>query len=336
MSDRPSVLQVLQSGREGTAGTYANVTRRFRSMEVTFSPQADVDELKADGHKFVTLTALNREWSEIDATIEPDYNELTYLFADVFALPSGGTPTIAGTTAAGTAYLWTFSPSTTAGDSFATYTLEYGDANHAEACTHVQWTDFSMDISRQDISVSAGAIGQLTRKATLTGGAAFMSEGQKPVLPGQVSFFLDDTAAALGTTELTRGMMATFTISGRVTPVWPVDASNASFATVVEATDIDLGVTLTLGADTVGTALYNTLRRGDTKFLRIMAEGGTTYGGTHLYTMLLDVALQVIDAPDPDSIDDLHVWQWTLRGVHDATWGKAVNATLKNGLSSLS
>ena len=37
-------------------------------------------------------------------------------------------------TAACTAYLWTFSPDTDGADAFATYTGEYGDANHAESC----------------------------------------------------------------------------------------------------------------------------------------------------------------------------------------------------------
>lgn len=334
MSDRPSALQRIQVGVEGTAGTYANVTRLLRSATIQVQPQGEFDQIRASGFLVDTMTAENREWVSAPFTMEPDYNEIVYVLASAVARPSAGTPTFAGSTAAGTAHLWTFTPNSNAGNTLSTLTVEHGDANHAEAFPYGHVTDLTLEVTRQNASLTGTLVGQrLIMGASLTGGAAVVSDIQRPMLPGQFSIYLDDTAATLGTTKLTRDFRLVLGIGNRQGQVWPVDAANASYATTVESAPT-WTATLQVGADATGTALFGVARRGETKFLRVVAQAGTTVGGTHTYQMVWDAALQCINAPSPGDADGLHVWEYQFTNVYDATWAKHMTVGVKNVLAA--
>lgn len=330
MSDRPSALQRIQIGVEGTAGTYANVTRLLRSATIQIQPQAEVDQIRASGFLVDTMTAENREWTSAPFTMEPDYNEIIYVLSSAVARPSGGTPAIAGTTTAGTAYLWTFTPSSNAGNTLSTLTVEHGDANHAEAFPYGHVTDLTLEVTRQNANLTGTMVGQrLIMGASLTGGAALVSDSQRPMLPGQFDVYLDDTAAALGTTKLTRDFRLVLNIGSRQGQVWPINSANPSFAVTVESAPT-WTATLQVGADASGTALFGALRQGQTKFMRVQSVAGTTVGGTHCYQMVWDVAMQCISAPSPGDADGLHVWEYQFTNVHDATWAKHMTVEVKN------
>lgn len=336
MTDRPAVLQKFQLFPETSYAGTATPTRLLRSWTTTLSPQAEVSELRASGSKAITFTALNREWTEISADIEPDYNEIPYVYAS--GLNSPGTATLAGTSVGGTAYTWTFTPNSSALDTHQTYTCEYGDANHANQVAGVQVTGFTMDIGRDDMAMTADLIGQRMNAITLGTAAAFIGASQQPILPSQVDIFMDGTYASIGTTKLTRDMHVAISAADLAGPIWPINSALGSFGALIEGEQTH-EVVLTTGADAGtagmgGTSMYNTLRGGSTVYLRCQALGGTIGSGTHRYQWIQDYALQVVSAPSPDNNDNLYVWAWTLRPVHDATMGSYTTVTVKNSLSA--
>ena len=157
-----------------------------------------------------------------------------------------------------------------------------------------------------------------------------------PVLPTQVSVYLDPSAATLGATKLTRVISADFNIGGRFGPVWVLDAAQASFVNHIE-TQPDLSANLTLQADTAGMALLGNLRDGATKFLRIEAVGPNIPGGTPTtpYKLTIDLAGKINNTGSFSDQDGIYAIQFSMIGVHDTTWGKALNVVALNDVTAL-
>lgn len=334
MPDRAQVFQLFELGVEGTAGTEAARSRLLRSLTWSLTPQSEHAEIAATGFKVPTLTYQNREWSSGTFDGAADYNELPYILNSALKDVS---PTVAGTAAGGTTYQWTYEPDSDGADDYKTYTFCYGDANHGELVTHALPTSYTLSVTRQDATISGNFIGhRIQANAGVSGTAAVLSVDQAPVTPGQWSVYLDDSSANLGNTKLLRDFSLTISIPDRFTAIWPVNAANTSFDTVAENA-IAPEVMLQVMPDTTGgSALINSMRQGDTKFLRAEAVGGSVTGGTALtYKFTNDFALQVISAPSPQEVDALHVWEWTFRVIHDGDWGKFMSTTLVNELAAL-
>lgn len=328
MAIRPSVVQVFEIGVESSPGQTASPSRQLRSLTWDLTPQAEIDELRASGFKYTTMTALNREWTTGSIGGEPDYNELTYLFASVIGATTPGT-------AAANVYEWVFSSDSDGLDTFETYTAVKGDANHGERVSGLIVDSISLDFTRQDASVSGSFLaGRLTAGVPVSGTAAFIADQQRPVLPGHVSVYLDDASTDFGNTQLLRDFRFMFGISGRHTPVWPLNRNLDSFDFTVEGAPT-VEATLQLMADGTATDILDTMRVGDTVYVRAEAVGGTTSAGTVSYTLQIDAALQVISAPSMSDLDDLYVWEWGFRAVHDPDWNKAYEVTLVNALADL-
>lgn len=328
MADHPSVYQRIQLGVEGTSGVQAAANRQLRSMMIEFQPQAEIDTFKPSGYKWDALTALNREWMQASMSGEPTYPEIIYPLSGVL---SAGTVTTAGTSAGGTSYQWVFNSNIDSADTFKTYTIERGDSDRADLVTHALFTDFNLNVGRENAEIGGQLIGhRLTTGGTLTATPTVL--GLTPILPSQFSLYMEDTAAALGTaTALTRAFVANWNVQGRHTAIWPINAANPSFATTVEAKGVQSRLELALGADDVGMGLLTTMRAGATKFIRLQAVGGTLTGGTALtYKFTLDFSGQVVQAPTTEEMNDLYLARWTLGAVYNATWGHAMQVTIVN------
>lgn len=328
MADHPSVYQRSQIGVEGTAGVQADANRQLRSMMIEFQPQAEIDEFKPSGYKWDALTSLNREWSQARVTGEPTYTEIMYPLSGVL---SQGTTTVAGTAAGGTSYQWVFNSNVDSADTFKTFTVERGDADRSDLITHAIFTDFNLNVGRENVEIGGQMLGRLfATGGTLTANPTVL--GLVPILPNQFSLYMEDTQAALGTASaLTRGFVANWNVSGRHTAIWPINAANTSFATTVEAKGVQSRLELALGADDVGMGLLATMRAGASKFIRLQAVGGTLTGGTALtYKFTLDFSGQVVQAPTTEELNDLYVARWNLAAVYDATWGHAMQVTIVN------
>jgi len=155
-----------------------------------------------------------------------------------------------------------------------------------------------------------------------------------PILPTQVTAFLDDTAAALGTTKLSRLISGTFHLGSRFGPVWVLDAANPAFVNHIE-TAPDLTATLLLQADLAGMEMLETLRTGDTKFLRIEAIGGVIGTTAEPYRLTIDIAIKISDTGGFSDQDGVYAIEFTGLGVNDGVWDKALQITMVTDAATL-
>lgn len=330
---RASISQTVQIGVEATHGTAVAANRKLQSLSIEPSINPETDQFRPMGQKWPSLVTLNREWVTANLSGAPTYDEIVYPLSSVL---EEATVTQPDATNAPSVRLWTFTPSSTDIDTFRTFTVEQGDSTRAHRFAFGAVTEFGLDISRGGIDLSGSMIGTaLQDGVTLTAGPTTLP--LVPVLPSQVSVYMDNTAAGLGTTKLAAGggpaFSANVNIGDRRGPVWPIDAALDSFGQTVE-TEPSGSLELTLEADATAMGLLTTLRNGDTKFVRIEAVGNII-ATTFPYRLTIDLALKVSDIGDFDDEDGVFVVPPTLQLVHDATWGRALQVEVQNTTSAL-
>lgn len=331
MAIRPSVVQVFELGMEAQQGTEVAPSRQLRSLTWDFTPQAEIDDIRASGFKYTTMTATNREWSTGSIGGEPDYNEITYLLNSVI---NQGSAVAIGTASGDVAYQWLFDSDSDGLDTFQTYSAVKGDANHAEKVTGLIVDSFTLDVTRQDATISGSFLaGRMNDGTAVSGTAAFIGDTQRPILPGHFDIYLDDTDYTdFGNTQLDYDFRFMFEISGRHTPVWPLKSSNDSYGFTVEGPPT-VGATLQMMADDVTNDILDAMRLNSTVYVRAQATGAA-WGGEN-FQLTIDAALQVISAPTMSDLDDVYVAEWGFRAVHDGDWGRAFQVTLVNALEIL-
>jgi hypothetical protein len=329
MAERSSLNQNIQIGVEATPGTAVAATKRLQSIGIEPSISVETSQFRPIGSKFNALSTLGKEWVEAAVSGRGTYTEIIYALSSVVGTGVTSIPE-AGST------MWTFSPKTRDDDVPKTYTVEHGSSVRADRFTYGLFTEFGMTFNRDAIELSGSMLGRaLQDGTTMTAAGSVTSPSLVPILPTQVSVYLDDTAAGLGTTKMTRMISGEFSLGSRFGPVWVLDAANPSFVNHIE-TEPDLSCTMMLQADTQGMALLNTLREGATKFLRIEAIGGVVPGATtETYRFTLDMAVKISDTGGFSDQDGVYAIEFSGLGVHDGTWGKALEINVVNELTAL-
>lgn len=327
MAERSTLNQNVQIGVETTPGTAVAATKRLQSIGIEPSISVDKSNFRPIGSKFNALSVLGKEWSEASISGRATYTELQYIFSSVINTGVVTAP-VAGTSQ------WVFTPSTRADDAPKTFTVEHGSGVRADRFTYGLITEVSLSFSRDSIEVSGSMMGRAIEDGITMTSTGVTSPNLIPVNPTQVSVYLDDSAASLGTTKLTRMISGEFSLGSRFGPVWVLDAANPSFVNHIE-TEPDLTATMTLQADAFGMGLLNTLRDGSTKFLRIEAIGGIIGATTEKYRLTIDLAGKISDTGGFSDQDGVYAIEFSLIGVHDAVWGKAVQVTLVNDSPTL-
>lgn len=326
MSERTTITQVTQIGVESTPGQEANASKLLQAISIEPSIQAEVQTYRPAGGKFVTVGALGKEWTEASISGPATYTDLTYLLASILSYAD---PVQQGATAA---YLWTFSPAHLAEDTIKTYTVERGSSLRAGRFTHGIVSELGLSFSRESVEVSGSMLGQqyqdgITMTATPTAVAL------QPVLPTEVSVYIDPSAADLGTTQLERAFQAEWKVGNRFAPLWPLDASVNSFAATVE-TAPEATLSLTVEADAEGMGPLSAMRTGTKQFVRIEAVG-PVIATPHTWKLTLDLCGLVSEVGEFSDEDGVYAVQWTFTGAYDATWTKALQVQLSNTLSAL-
>lgn len=332
---RASISQTVQVGVEGagTPGTAVAANKKLQSLSIEPAVNPETDQFRPMGTKWPTLVTLTREWVTAGVSGSPTYDEIIYPLSSVL---EAATVTQPDATNAPSAYLWTFAPSSTDIDTIRTFTVEQGDSTRAHRFAHGVFTEFGLDISRGGIDLSGSMIGTaLQDGVALT--AAPTTLPLIPVLPNDVSVYMDNTAAGLGTTKLASGAGPAFSaavnIGDRHGPVWPIDAAVDSFAGTVE-TEPSGSLELTLEADATAMGLLTTLRNGATKFIRIESVGNIIAAAVR-YRLTVDLAVKVDDIGDFDDTDGVYTVPPSFSIVHDGTWGKALQVEVVNTQASL-
>lgn len=328
MAERSTLTQVIQAAVETTPGTAVTAgMKRFQTIGIEPSPSVTVDQFRPTGQKFQGLTALNKEWVQASISGRASYTELVYLLASVLTTPVIATP--GGGTNSRT---WTFTPDNDSPDTPKTFTIEHGDSVRADRFTYGLVTELGLSFNRNAIEVSGAMIGrQMEDGVTLTG--TYTAITHKPVLATQVSVYLDETAAGLGGTKLTRVVSADLRISNRFTPLWVLDAANDSWVTHLE-TEPDVSLNLVVEADAAGMALLEDLRTNDRSFVRIEAVGDEIESGKS-YTLRIDFSGEIKDTGGFSDQDGLYAIEWNMVAVYDSTWTKAIEVMVQNALTAL-
>lgn len=328
MAERSTITQSVQIGVEVTPGTAVAATKRLGSMGFNMGPQTEFTALRPIGQKYASLQILGKEWAEADLEGSPVYTELPYAFASFINSPSvsqvmdGATPT--------GAFQWTFQSNTYGDDSPKTFTVEQGSSFRAHRVSNCILTEYSMEWSREEIELSGTWLARAIEDGiTLTANPTMLP--QIPVKPADLSVYLDDDAASLGTTKMTRVLKGEFTVEDRFAPLWVVDAEQASFVNTVEG-EPTVEFVMTQMADAQAMANLVAMRGGVTKFLRLEGVGPVIYtpgtGDPIRHRMTLDFAGQVSDVSSFDDEDGVYAIEWTFSAVHDPTWGKAFMASV--------
>ena len=328
MAERSSLNQNIQIGVETTPGTAVAATKRLQSVGIEPSVSVETSQFRPIGSKFNALSTLGKEWVESSITGRGTYTELQYILSSVMT-----TGVITAPTAG--ASQWVFTPQNRNDDTPKTFTVEHGSNIRADRFTYGLVTELGMTFNRDAIEISGSMMGRALQDGiTMTSGGSVTSPPLVPILPTQVSVYLDDDPDDFGTTKLTRMISGEFSLGSRFGPVWVLDAANPSFVNHVE-TEPDLSATLLLQADSQGMGLLPTLRNGDTKFLRIEAIGGNIGATDEPYRFTLDMAIKISDTGGFSDADGVYAIEFSGLGVNDADWNKAVEITLVNDQAAL-
>ena len=330
MAERSSLNQVIQLGMESTPGTPVAATKRLQSIGLSPSPKVEMDKFRPAGQKFQALTTLGKEWTEAPIAGRGSYTEIVYALSSVCGAAAITTPV-----GATNARQWAFSPNNVTDDVPKTFTVEHGSSVRADRFSYGLITELGMKFDRQSIEVSGSMIGRALEDAFTLTSSGVTSPDLVPIIPTQVTVYIDSTSAGLGTTKLTRALSADFNLGSRFAPVWVLDAANPSFVNHVE-TEPDLTCNITMEADAQGMGFLAGLRTGDTSFIRIEAVGAEVETGFD-YKFTLDMAANVADTGGFSDADGVYAVEFNFVGVNSPTWGsgKAVQFAVVNDMTAL-
>lgn len=327
MPERTSLSAGVQVGVETTPGTGVTGSKKLQSLSFALTPQIETNRFRPMGTKVDTLVTPAKDWTQVDMTGQPTYDEIIYAMA--MSLVTPGAPSTVLTTGK----LWTFEPNALGADTLTTLTIEQGDGVRAQKATGAILTDFGINISRDNAELSGSGIArQFTDAITMT--ASPTAIPLVPILPKDFSVYIDTTAAGLGTTKMLRLFEAELSVGGRVGPVWPLNAANASFDATVE-TEPDFTLRLLMEADAAGMAYLSSIRAGTTVFPRVEAVGGVIGAGTAVYKYTQDCAIKFEELSNLDDTDGIYTVEWSGRLVYDATWAKFLSIKVVNSTSAL-
>jgi hypothetical protein len=335
VAERSSISQSVQIGVESTPGTPVAASKRLQSIGFKLGPKVDSKANLPIGQKYPNLVVVGKEWSEAELSGMPVYTELPYIFSSLMSTATSVTETMDSAIHTG-GFVWTFDSLSFGDDTPKTYTLEQGSSARAHRVSNGIITSLSLDWSRDETKIGGTLLAQaLTDGITMTGSPTSLA--QVPVRPTHWSVYLDDTAAGLGGTKLTRALKGNIKISDRFGPLWVVDAAQNSFVNTVE---IEPKVTFNVMqmADAAAMANLTAMRNGSTKFLRLEAVGPNIYtnGGVIVNnTFRLDLAGQIGDIEPFEDSDGVYAITWDFSAVNDSTWGKAYQVKVTTTTAAL-
>jgi hypothetical protein len=330
MADSASVTQIVQIGRETTPGAPVAATKRLPNFKIQMSPDGNFSEYRSSGSVFIENVFPGEELSSGSSEGGMSFTDVGYALSSAVARPV--------TTTVNSVKQHVFTPLALGGDTYNVFTLEKGDASNAFRFAYVVWTGFSMKFSKKEARHSGDLMGRAIGINALTGSVS--AAAKQVMVPRNVELYYAATMAGLSAgTKLSRLFEAEFKISNRYIPVFQMDASDQSFATIVQA-EPEVSLMLKLGASTSGSDFAEPITLADMRnatinYLRIKALGPGVPGasGGQLYTFLLDMAVVV---NKPLKLDDMNGVQGVgaeFRVVNDTTAGFPFQITLINEMT---
>jgi hypothetical protein len=330
MADRFVVSEVQQIGVESTAGTAVAPTKQLNGLSIELDTALEVDEFGPAGMLPNTIVAPRQEWASGALSGYPTYTELPYVFSNLLGAAAITTPS-----GATNARRWLWEPDESTPWTPKTWTVRRGvSGGTAEEAAYVLLSGLNLSFSRTAPPELGGDL--FARRLDYTASLAttgVTSLDLVPILPTQVDVYLDTTSGGLGGTQLLRDFGYSWSVADLFGQIWPLNSSLTSFAahSVMKPT---LENSLQLGNDAAGIGPVAHMRAGSTVFVEVRATGPEIESGQN-YSLVIQTALKVADAPSRADLDGLSTLEWTFRNVYDASWGKWVSIELITSLTAL-
>jgi hypothetical protein len=333
VTDRPIVTEIVELGVESVPGTAVPSSVKLAGLQLDLDTALELDRVAPSGNLWDTIAAPRQEHATGSLSGFPTYPELAYVFSNVF-----GAATVTTPSGATQARLWSWAPSSNTPWTPRTWTIRRGVVNNsAELATYGLLSGVSMSFSRTATpSVGGDFFAQALDYAASVGATGLQALSVVPILPPQVCVYLDPTAAAIGTTKLTRDFLASFEVTGLFGPFWPLDCALVGFGGAVPMKP-DTTATLQLGNDTAGRALVPIMRAGTSQSMRIECTGPQIDAGppANFHRLRIDAALKVVQAPKRGDADGLSTLEWGFGIFDDPSFGGALKIALTTNLATL-
>jgi hypothetical protein len=325
MTDRASVTQALYLAAETSPGDGTQPDTIVNSFSLTPGAHIDFQKHTPTGQKLGSIVVPGKEWTEFDVTGLAMYSELHYLLACMFGPNQVSQPGVAGAVAT-----WKFILSARQPDEVLTLSWVSGDENIHEAFNYAFLTDLALNMSRDGIEITGAGIGrELTALNTIPHAPSSLPEA--PIIPKEISVYLDDTYGAIGSTKLTRALMLNQVISNRQGPIWVLDAAEPSYVGTVELAPA-VTYDLTVEANTDGMGILDHAREGDTLYMKTTATSPTDVPtSATAYSYEAKSACKVSAVNKFEDKDGVYAIQYTLDVVYDSENDLSLEMELVNG-----
>ncbi len=323
MTEKATIYQAVQVGIETTPGTAVAATKKLLACSIVPSARVESDAFRPAGNKYPSFVTIGKEYSEARLDGRLTYNEILYILSSLIEKP---TPTqLTGTTA----YKWTFSPATSAEDAGITLTVEQGDSTTAWRAAGVRVSGLELTFNRNECTIGGSAIGLPIESNSLTT-SGVTSLTPLPVLPAHLKLYMADSQTGLATANpLDRAFSLTWSITDKVGLSWPIGEDAVTVETVPGLT-----AKLRLAMDSTGVGLISTMRSSAIKWFQLEADGDAI-NASYDYTFTLTFPAEISDMSDFSDEDGIYAVEFTLQGIHDATFGHAFEIEVITDVSAL-
>lgn len=331
MAGRSIVNQGALIQKEVTPGTpLVNAMKRVAGLRVMPGYTDDGEAFTASGSKVPTSYIYNTELGDHDVESLQDFNAMTWTLTGGFGAPTTTTP--GGATLA-RQHAFALNPS--GADPLQTFTVMWGDSTQALQLKHFVFTNLSLGIERNQISLDSHAMSHepITGIAFPTTGITEVAS--VPAAGRQWDAYLDDTWAGLGTTKLLAAYNGSVDFGDKYSPDWVINSANTSFDSLLESEDYAPSVDLTLGFDATTVGLLNNLTVGTVRFLRLKLTGPIIESTTP-YSLTVDLAIRITQRGKIETAPSGAITlPLTAQVTRDTTTGNSATATLINTVTGL-
>lgn len=317
--------QVQQIKKESTPGT-ANTTAMIRLSSMKLRPgwDGEADPFKGGSSKVPTSVNLPDEIGRWSVDGIQDFAHIGLVLASRFSLPTTTTP---GGGTNSRQHVFSILPDVA--DTFATYTLQFGDATQAIQSVYSVFNELMIRVVRGRLEFGTAIISRAPSTG-ITLAAGTTNLGSVPIPPLKWDVWADDTWAGLGTTKLLAAYDGNINLGPKFNPDSPINSTVVSFESLVESQDQDHSFDLRLGFDAAAIGLMTTFGNGAMKYFRFKVTGPIAEAAIP-YSLQLDFPALILSRGEIGPTDNGTVSvPLTMTMAKDPVTGNGPQATLVN------
>lgn len=326
---RPATNIVNQLGVETVYGTGVNAAKKLVSTGFDFSPEAQTRWFRRPGSKYLTSGVKNREWTLGSFNGILSFNEIVYILAGLFG---HGTVTQIGATGA---YTWPIAPNPASADSWKSYTLQKGDAAAAEEVNGGAFRSLTIDFAEESIDISGDLIGR-TIDDTVSLDTVTDEINESPAAVSDIDWYINDTYAAIGTTQWIDVFSASFSIPSRLSPKVVQNTTFKSIRELVEVAIEDLRLTIRAENNAQTRSILTAIKADSLPFRFIQCKIiGDNIGVGADYTFKQNMAVKYESDRNIDDLQSTYAKEINFRCLYNETMNRALEFTIINQLAAL-